>query len=113
MRESGMATESERGKAWRSFVDLQNRHRGNEGLPPFDANLCEYPAMMAGFYQGHDAAAFVALAGRASTAVDYSGVTRITVVGPDGVAFEKYNLYPHGVELHLQDEGRTLKVFPA
>lgn len=38
-------------------------------------------------------------------------VTRITVVGPDGGrAHEAYGYA--GVELHLQDDGRTLKVLP-
>lgn len=40
-------------------------------------------------------------------------VTRITVVGPGGTReFEKYDLYPDGVEIALQDDGRTLKIFP-
>lgn len=39
-------------------------------------------------------------------------VTRITVVGPNGIQFEQYDLFPDGAEVHLQDEGRTLKVFP-
>ncbi|WP_109209148.1 MULTISPECIES: hypothetical protein [Microbacterium] len=39
-------------------------------------------------------------------------ISRITVVTSKGKAFEKYNLFSDGVELHLQDEGRTLKVFP-
>lgn len=39
-------------------------------------------------------------------------VTRITVVGADGIVYENYNLFPDGAEVHLQDEGRTLKVFP-
>ena len=38
-------------------------------------------------------------------------VTRVTVVGPSGVLLDKYNTWD-GVELHLQDDGRTLKVFP-
>jgi hypothetical protein len=42
----------------------------------------------------------------------FEKVTRVTVVGPEGAVFERYNLYPHGVELHLQDDGRTLKLFP-
>lgn len=41
-----------------------------------------------------------------------ANVTRITVVGPSGVEFEQYDLYPAGVEIHVQDGGRTLKVFP-
>lgn len=45
--------------------------------------------------------------------MDFSKVTRITVVTADGGRmFERYNAYDNGVELHLQDEGRTLKVFP-
>lgn len=30
----------------------------------------------------------------------------------EGRVFEKYNAYEDGVELHFQDDGRTLKVFP-
>jgi hypothetical protein len=39
-------------------------------------------------------------------------VTRVTVVGPSGGVFERYNLFPDGAEIHLQDGGRTLKIFP-
>lgn len=39
-------------------------------------------------------------------------VTRITLVTEDGVEFERYDMYPDGVEVHLQDDGRTLKIFP-
>lgn len=39
-------------------------------------------------------------------------VSRVTVVSEDGVEFEKYNLYENGIEIHLQDDGRTLKIFP-
>ena len=39
-------------------------------------------------------------------------VTRVTVVSEDGVEFERYNLFENGVEIHLQDGGRTLKIFP-
>jgi hypothetical protein len=46
------------------------------------------------------------------TVQEYPDVTRITVVLPDGIGFERYNAYPNGVELHLQDDGRTLKIFP-
>ena len=42
----------------------------------------------------------------------FDKVTRITLVSNNGVEFEKYNLYEHGVEIHLQDDGRTLKIFP-
>lgn len=44
---------------------------------------------------------------------EFDEVTRITVVGPEGVLLERYNAFPGGVELHLQDDGRTLKVFPS
>lgn len=40
-------------------------------------------------------------------------VTRITVVTEDGNIFEKYNAFKHGVELHVQDDGRTLKIINA
>lgn len=43
----------------------------------------------------------------------FDKVTRVTVVSDRGVEFEKYNLYSNGVEIHLQDDGRTLKIFPA
>lgn len=42
----------------------------------------------------------------------FEDVTRITVVGPHGAMFEKYDAFPDGVELHLQDDGKTLKIFP-
>lgn len=44
--------------------------------------------------------------------MDTSQVTRVTIVSDEGIEFERYDLYKHGVELHLQDDGRTLKVFP-
>lgn len=42
----------------------------------------------------------------------FNKVTRVTVVTNEGIAFERCNLYEHGVEIHLQDDGRTLKIFP-
>ncbi len=43
----------------------------------------------------------------------FDDVTRVTVVtNQEGVAFEQYDAYSDGVELHLQDDGRTLKIFP-
>ena len=39
-------------------------------------------------------------------------VTRITAVSDKGREFEAYDLYDNGVELHLQDDGKTLKIFP-
>ena len=44
---------------------------------------------------------------------EFPDVTRVTVVGQEGIEFERYDLYEGGVELHLQDDGRTLKLFPA
>lgn len=39
--------------------------------------------------------------------------TRVTIVGnSSGILFESYNAWPGGAELHQQDEGRTLKLFP-
>lgn len=46
------------------------------------------------------------------TDAHFPDVTRVTVVGSDGVAFEKYNLFEGGVDLFIQDDGRTLKIFP-
>lgn len=39
-------------------------------------------------------------------------VTRLTVVREDGTYFEKYDMYRSGVDIYMQDEGRTLKIFP-
>lgn len=44
--------------------------------------------------------------------MDLSKVTRITVVSDEKREFEKFNLYKQGVELSLQDDGRTLKILP-
>lgn len=46
------------------------------------------------------------------TPLDLSRVTRITVVGDNGIVFEDYALYEDGAELLLQDDGRTLKIVP-
>jgi hypothetical protein len=43
---------------------------------------------------------------------EFADVTRVTVVGKNGLAYEDYNLYKQGCEVHLQDDGRTLKIFP-
>jgi hypothetical protein len=43
---------------------------------------------------------------------EFPQVTRITVVGKNGIALEDYNLFKHGAEVHLQDGGHTLKIFP-
>lgn len=42
----------------------------------------------------------------------FDKVTRLTVVTESGVEYERYNAFIGGVELHLQDDGRTLKIFP-
>lgn len=39
-------------------------------------------------------------------------VTRVTVIGDNGVAFEQYGVYSDGAQMFLQDSGRTLKLFP-
>lgn len=41
---------------------------------------------------------------------DYeSGITRLTLIGADGREFEIWNI--QDIEFHLQDGGRTLKIF--
>lgn len=45
--------------------------------------------------------------------LDLRKITRITVVTDEGREFEKYGAYENGVVLSIQDDGRTLKVFPA
>lgn len=42
----------------------------------------------------------------------YDDVTRIVVVFPDGTVWEKRGAFKGGVEMHLQDDERTLKIFP-
>ncbi len=39
-------------------------------------------------------------------------LTRVTVIGPDGIVFEDYQVFADGAEVTIQDEGRTLKVWP-
>lgn len=39
-------------------------------------------------------------------------VTRVTIVTDSGIVYEDYAAYRGGIELSIQDEGRTLKVFP-
>lgn len=36
--------------------------------------------------------------------------TRITVVGKDGVSYERYKEFEHGALISIQDDGRTIKV---
>ena len=42
----------------------------------------------------------------------FPDVTRVTVVADDGSVFERYRIWKGGVEIHLQDDGRTMKLFP-
>lgn len=43
----------------------------------------------------------------------FPNVTRITVVSEEyGRAFEKFDLYEGGVDIFIQDDGRTMKIFP-
>lgn len=45
--------------------------------------------------------------------VQLTQITRVTVVDDaSGRVFERKNLYSNGVQLSVQDEGRTLKVLP-
>ena len=44
--------------------------------------------------------------------VKFENVSRVTVASDDGIEFEKYGLYKHGVDVVIQDEGRTLKIIP-
>lgn len=46
------------------------------------------------------------------TADDLPDVTRVVVVGPGGMNFERRDLYESGARIEIQDNGRTLKVFP-
>jgi hypothetical protein len=48
----------------------------------------------------------------AAQPTDYSKVTRVVVVPSSGAVCDQRNVVDGGVDLHLQDEGRTLKVFP-
>ena len=50
--------------------------------------------------------------GKVREVLPLPAVTRVTVVSDRGVEFERYNLFENGVEVHLQDDGRTLKIFP-
>lgn len=50
--------------------------------------------------------------GKVREVLQLPAVTRVSVVSDRGVEFEKYNLFESGVEIHLQDDGRTLKIFP-
>lgn len=44
--------------------------------------------------------------------IDLRKITRITIVTDEGREFEKYDAYENGVVLSVQDDGRTLKIFP-
>ena len=43
---------------------------------------------------------------------EFPKVTRITVVGKNGIALEDNRLFKYGAEVHLQDGGHTLVVTP-
>lgn len=43
---------------------------------------------------------------------DLRKITRITVVTDEGREFEKYDAFENGIVLSIQDEGKTLKIFP-
>ena len=43
---------------------------------------------------------------------DLRKITRISVITEEGLEFEKYNAFENGVVLSIQDDGRTLKIFP-
>ena len=43
---------------------------------------------------------------------EFAKVRRITVVSKTGLVHEDYNAFVDGAEVHLQDGGRTLKIFP-
>lgn len=47
------------------------------------------------------------------SAADLSRVTRVSVIGPDGTAYEDYSVLPGGAQIMIQDDGQTLKIFPA
>lgn len=43
----------------------------------------------------------------------FPGVTRVTVVDDKyGCIFERHDVYSGGVQVHIQDDGKTLKIFP-
>lgn len=44
--------------------------------------------------------------------MELTRVTRVTVVSREGRVLDLYNEYSNGVEIYLQDDGRTLKIFP-
>lgn len=43
---------------------------------------------------------------------DLRKITRITIVTDEGREFEKYNAFENGIVLSIQDNGKTLKIFP-
>lgn len=48
-------------------------------------------------------------------AIAFPNATRVTVVGdgnPGDRVFEQYVEWRGGVEIHIQDDGRTVKIFP-
>ena len=43
--------------------------------------------------------------------IDFTGVTRVVVVDNEGGRAYDKNIF-EGVEIHIQDDGKTLKIFP-
>lgn len=46
------------------------------------------------------------------TQITLPDATRATVVGPDGIEYERYDLFDNGCVVLVQDEGRTVKILP-
>jgi hypothetical protein len=44
-------------------------------------------------------------------AIEFPNATRLTVVRKDGTVTEEWRVFS-GCEVHIQDEGRTVKIFP-
>lgn len=44
---------------------------------------------------------------------EFENVSRVVIVpGVESSVYERWALWTEGVEIHLQDDGRTLKIFP-
>jgi hypothetical protein len=44
-------------------------------------------------------------------AIEFPNATRLTVIRKDGTVTEEWRVFT-GMEIHIQDEGRTVKIFP-
>ena len=42
----------------------------------------------------------------------FDEVTRVTIVGLDGIEYENYSIYEEGCTILVQDQGKTIKVIP-